>query len=239
MKKTEGVFIVCKTNSLIEANYQLNLVEQRILLACIAKIDSRKPLPAEITFTAHEYAAIYKTPLNYAYEALKNGTEQLHTRTLEPRREDGTRGSAIHWLRSPVVRHEWEGAVTLQFSKEVKPHLTMLSRCFTEYELEKIAHLQSTHSLRLYELLISWRRKGLMAVTIEDFRLRLGLEGRYQKFKHLKNDVINPAIEELRRKAGLEIEWEVKKRGRTVVSLAFQFHEKALKSSKLLRFPGN
>ncbi|MCU7848936.1 MAG: replication initiation protein [Candidatus Thiodiazotropha sp. (ex Lucinoma kastoroae)] len=39
----ENTLTVCKSNMMVQANYKLTLVESRILLACIAKIDSRKP----------------------------------------------------------------------------------------------------------------------------------------------------------------------------------------------------
>ncbi|MCU7848937.1 MAG: replication initiation protein [Candidatus Thiodiazotropha sp. (ex Lucinoma kastoroae)] len=199
--------------------------------------ESRKPLPGAITLTANEYAQIYNASLKRACIALKDGTERLHKCTLKLIGEDGQRGRSIRWLQAPAVYADWEGAVTLRFSEVVKPHISLINHCFTAYELEKVANLQSTYSLRFYELLTSWRSTGRLLIRLEDFRCRLGLEGPYSRFDNLKNRVIDPAVKELAQKSGLEIEWEVKRRGCTAVSLAFRFREKALKGSKLLRFP--
>ncbi|MCG8030446.1 MAG: replication initiation protein, partial [Candidatus Thiodiazotropha taylori] len=131
------------------------------------------------------------------------------------------------------------GALYLCFSDEVKTHLTGLSRCFTEYELQKIAPLSSCYSIRLYELFCQWRSTGKLVVTLEDFRGRLGLEGEYVRFKHLKYRVIDAAVIELCEKSGLRITWEAKRRSNKVVGLVFNFKEKSLKGSKLARFPSN
>ncbi|MCG8029623.1 MAG: replication initiation protein [Candidatus Thiodiazotropha taylori] len=52
---------ISKSNALIEASYKLKTNEQRLVLACIAKIDSRHALPASgIKITAQEFADCYK-----------------------------------------------------------------------------------------------------------------------------------------------------------------------------------
>ncbi|MCU7860045.1 MAG: replication initiation protein, partial [Candidatus Thiodiazotropha sp. (ex Lucinoma kastoroae)] len=45
---------VYKANTVIQANYQLTLVEQRVLLACIAKINPREPVPSVVRLSAQE-----------------------------------------------------------------------------------------------------------------------------------------------------------------------------------------
>ncbi|MEW8007254.1 MAG: replication initiation protein [Candidatus Thiodiazotropha endolucinida] len=226
---------VCKANIMIEAHYKLNLVEHRIILGCIAKLDSRKPIPGKIHFTAREYANSFNTSLNQAYGALVSGTKILHKRTLAVRTVQGER-RRIRWLQGEVAHHSGEAEIVLRFSEVVKTYLTLLNRCFTEYELEKVADLSSTYSIRLYEQLVQWRSTGTMIVTLDDFKGRMGLENQYSNFRGLKQFVINRAVEELCGKSGMSIQWEVKRKGVKAVGLVFNFKEKSLKSSKLLRF---
>ncbi|MES9853482.1 MAG: replication initiation protein [Candidatus Thiodiazotropha sp. L084R] len=235
--KKKGALNVCKSNMLIEANYKLNLVEHRIILACLAKLDSRKPIPESITFTAQEYVHSFNTPLKQAYLALENGSKGLHERTLGLRDKSGKTRRQIRWLQGPVTRLEYEAEIVLRFSEVVKPHLTLLHQCFTVYELEKVANLQSTYSIRLYELLIQWRSTHKLFIRVEAFKEHLGLEDQYQKFKNLKRWVIDPAVKELQEKSGLKIRWAVQRRGRKAVTLVFNFKEKSLPGSKLARFP--
>lgn len=130
---------------------------------------------------------------------------------------------------------EGEGAIVLRFSKAVKPHLSLLFNCFTAYEFGKVVSLQSTYSIRLYELCMQWRGKGKLYILVEDFRKRLGLEGKYLEFSELKKRVIVPAVEELQAKSGLTIDWKVERRGCKAVRLVIRFKERAI--SNLIRFP--
>ncbi|MCU7890640.1 MAG: replication initiation protein [Candidatus Thiodiazotropha sp. (ex Ustalcina ferruginea)] len=225
----EGTKNVCKSNMLIDANYKLNLVEHRILLACIAELNPRDPVPDAIELRAEDYARIFKTPLKRAYEALQHGSEHLHERTLE------VEGQVMHWVAGPVEYLKGEGTIVLRFSKVLKPHLTELRRCFTAYELEKVSSLQKTYSIRLYEQLMQWRSTGELFIGVDDFKKRLGMENEYSQFKNVKRWVIDPAVEELGAKSGLKIKWDVKRRGHKARLLVFAFKEKSI--SNLLRFP--
>ncbi|MEW8445138.1 MAG: replication initiation protein [Candidatus Thiodiazotropha sp.] len=237
-----GPHKVCKSNMLIEAHYKLTFVELRVVLLGVAKLNPREPVPDEIEITAAEYAEAYDTPRNDVYKAFDHAATRLPGRTLEVFDKAGT-GKCISWLKPNTTAAELcpkgDGAFYLSFSDEVKVYLSGLSRCFTVYELEKIAPLNSYYSMRLYEQFCQWRSTGKLVVTLEDFRGRLGLEGEYVRFKHLKYRVIDPAIKELSKKSGLRISWEVKRRNNKVVGLTFNFEEKSLKGSKLARFPYN
>ncbi|MBT3093098.1 MAG: replication initiation protein [Candidatus Thiodiazotropha sp. (ex Lucina pensylvanica)] len=224
---------------LIEAHYKLTLVELRVVLLGVAQLNPREPVPDEIELTAAEYAEAYETPRNDVYKAFDHAATRLPDRTLKVFDKAGT-GKRISWLKPNTTDAELypkgSGAFNLCFSDEVKAYLSGLSRCFTVYELEKIAPLNSYYSMRLYEQFCQWRSTGKLVVTLEDFKGRLGLDGKHEQFKYLKRDVINLAIEELSEKSGLRITWEVKRRNNKVDCLTFNFEEKSLKGSKLVRF---
>ncbi|MCW4226650.1 MAG: replication initiation protein [Candidatus Thiodiazotropha endolucinida] len=234
-----GPHKVCKSNMLIEAHYKLTFVELRVVLLGVAQLNPREPVPDEIEITAAEYAEAYDTPRNDVYKAFDHAATRLPDRTLKVFDKAGT-GKRISWLKLNTTDAEicpkGYGAFYLCFSDEVKAYLAGLSRCFTVYELEKIAPLKSYYSMRLYEQLCQWRSTGKLVVSLKDFRGRLGLEGKYPKFYSLKDDVIDPAIKELSEKSGLRISWEAKRRNNKVVGLTFNFKEKSLKGSKLARF---
>ncbi|MCG8079140.1 MAG: replication initiation protein [Candidatus Thiodiazotropha taylori] len=234
---------VCKSNMLNNAHYdKITLVEQRVLLLGIAQLNPFEPVPDEIEITAAAYAEAYGTPRNDVYKAFDHAATRLPDRTLEVF-DDVYGPERIHWLKPNTTAAELcpkgDGAFYLCFSDEVKVYLAGLSRCFTEYELEKIAPLSSCYSIRLYELFCQWRSTGKLVITLEDFRGRLGLEDKYSEFFNLKQRVIDAAVKELCEKSGLRITWEVKRRSNKVVGLVFNFKEKSLKGSKLARFPNS
>ncbi|MCU7876209.1 MAG: replication initiation protein [Candidatus Thiodiazotropha sp. (ex Lucinoma borealis)] len=228
---------------IIRANYRLTLVEQRILLACIAKINPFEPVPEVITLTADEYADIYSMKVNAVYQAFKNASVVLPDRVLRIVDEHGEQ-EVIPWLKytseagiepEEAVYPHWEGRIYLRFSEAVKPFLSGMSKNFTQYELEKVAGLKSTHSIRLYELLISWRKTKTLYISLEDFKARLGIEGQYPRLDHLKDDVIVPAVKELGKESALSVKWTAKRRGRTVVGFEFKFRERSRRGSNVRR----
>ncbi|MCG8119251.1 MAG: replication initiation protein [Candidatus Thiodiazotropha endolucinida] len=231
---------VCKSNMLNNAHYdKITLVEQRVLLLGIAQLNPFEPVPDEIEITAEGYANTYHVTVDRAYQSFAETADRLPGRTL--RVFDGQEGGrVISWLKPNTTAAELcpkgDGAFYLCFSDEVKTHLRGLSRCFTEYELQKIAPLSSCYSIRLYELFCQWRSTGKLVITLEDFRGRLGLEDKYSEFFNLKRWAIDAAVKELCEKSGLKISWEVKRRSNKVVGLIFDFKEKSLGNSKLVRF---
>jgi plasmid replication initiation protein len=217
---------VYKSNTLVEAAYKLSLGEQRILLACIAKIDSRKPLPPEIKISAVEYADTYDLPVSQAYEALREASERMFERKIRLANKQQREERDIRWLQERAVYHTGQGAISLVFSDRVKRHISLLSGEFTRYQLERVSGLQSFFSVRLYEMLMRWRDTGTLIISLDDFKRRLGIEDKYPRFPDLKRRVIAPAVKELGQKSGLEIEWDIERERRAVKGLIFRFRER-------------
>ncbi|MCU7948377.1 MAG: replication initiation protein [Candidatus Thiodiazotropha sp. (ex Cardiolucina cf. quadrata)] len=224
---------VYKSNMLIEAYYKLTLVEQKVIDLVIARLSPYEEVPEVITLTAVVYSETYETTLKRAYQVLKDASEHLHERMLE------INGQVIPWLKEPA--RYLDGEIEIRFSEAIKPHLSHFTCRFTQYELQRVAPLQSTHSIRLYELCRQWggsTGRGKRYIPVDKFKKCLGLEGRYKEFFSLKADVIEPAIEELEAKSGLVFrEWKVIRKHRKAVSLSFKYKEKRLPGSNLVRFP--
>ncbi len=53
---------VTKSNYLIDASYQLNVQAQKLVLACLSKIDPRGSVPPQITMTASEFGELMDIP---------------------------------------------------------------------------------------------------------------------------------------------------------------------------------
>ncbi|MGG6549489.1 UNVERIFIED_CONTAM: replication initiation protein, partial [Prevotella sp. 15_C9] len=59
------------------------------------------------------------------------------------------------------------------------PYLTELTKQFTKYALADVAKMDSTHAIRLYELLMQWDSIGQREIEIDQLRKWFQLEGRY------------------------------------------------------------
>ncbi len=91
------------------------------------------------------------------------------------------------------------------------------------YNLRQVSSLRSVYSIRLYEMLCQYRSVGTLVIGVDEFRERLDLGDKYQRFTHLKSRVIVPAVEELRAKSNLDVTWRQEKLGRKVEKVVFDF----------------
>ncbi|WP_257282319.1 replication initiation protein [Endozoicomonas sp. ISHI1] len=214
--------LIVKHNDLIEAGYKLTLEEQRLVLACISKIDSRPgaEVPDAITITASEYAGLFGVRMKHAYSQLKEATNNLYEQDILIKGEQKTR--RMRWVSS-VLYNDGEGSVTLDFSQRIKPYLSQLNGMFTRYQLVSVAQLKSPYSIRLYELLSQWRDKGKREIRVSELRSLLELEDRYEKFYELKRWVIQPAVNELNRQTDFDVTFETQREGRFIKRLLFSF----------------
>ena len=215
---------VTKSNALIEASYKLTLNEQRIILATIAQLDPRRPLPKENHFeiTAEDFSKFFGVDEKNAYKELEEAASSLLKRVVKT--SDGRLREHLSWLL--FVRYwDGEGRVTLGFSPLVVPYLTMLHKRFTSYNLKKVSGLKSTYSIRLFEMLMQFRKTKRLVIEVNDFKSRLELKNKYERFFDLRKRVIEPAALELKLKSGINISWKVLKDKRKVKKIEFIFDE--------------
>jgi plasmid replication initiation protein len=217
---------ITKHNSLIEASYKLTLNEQRLISACISKLDPRKPIPKNHVFeiTAKEFSESYGINIKKAYKELEEASKDLYEQDI--RTYDGKYRERFRWVYG-VRYHDGEGKVTLGFSPWVIPYLTMLHERFTSYQLKQIAGLKSVYSIRLFEFLVQFKSTGKFLIDLDKFRERLGLTTEYKRFFDLKKVVIERAITELNKKSNLSINWKAIKgsSGKGIKQLEFIFRE--------------
>jgi plasmid replication initiation protein len=159
--------VVAKANALVQASYKLSLNEQRLVLACVAQLDSRKPLPKDNLFTllATDFAETYGIPVAQAYEALQEASKSLYERDIKV--FDGKAKERFRWVYH-VKYYQGESKVCLGFSQTIMPYLSLLNQQFTSYHMASVAKLRSAHSIRLYEFLMQYRSKGKLVIGLND-----------------------------------------------------------------------
>lgn len=211
---------VTKSNELIQAGYALTLNEQRLVLFCIAQIDSRKPMRRVRDIRASEFADAYGIDTRHAYEALEEATDKLWNREVKTRFDDG-RIEKIRWV-SMATYHKGTGRVTVNFSPEIVPLLTLLTKRFTTYELRYISKLSSSYSIRFYEYLKQYASlKKAITVDLLELREMLQLNGAYTRFSNLKARVIQPSVDQVNLHTDLAVTWVPVREKRAVVALKF------------------
>jgi plasmid replication initiation protein len=216
---------ITKSNALIDASYKLNVQAQKLVLACLAKVDPRPGavVPKKITLTAIEYGELMGVHHN-ARRDLYKAADSLFKSSILLR--EGDLEIEIYWVQKKSIKIKGESAVTLYWSEDVLKYITQLKSRFTSYKLRNIAKLQSSHSIRLYELLMKFKSTGERVIFVDDFKDALGISGKYAQFKILKRDVITPSVSELNQRSDLQITFTTIKNGRSVGALGFEFKQK-------------
>lgn len=231
--KPQNSNLVVKDNALINASYNLDLVEQRMILLAIVEarkngqgINANEPL----TIHAGSYAQQFGVHRNTSYQALKDACRQLFKRefSYQEIRPKGVAHILSRWV-SQVAYLEEDACVQLIFAPAVVPMITALEEQFTSYELEQVSGLNSAYAVRLYELLIAWRKTGKTPVfSIEEFRHKLGVEPHeYLRMDHLKSRVLDASIAQINSQTDIAATYEQHKRGRTISGFSFSFAQKA------------
>lgn len=210
---------VTKSNNLIDASYKLNVQAQKLVLACLSKIDPRSAVPKEITITATEFSELMGIP--NARRDLYKAADTLFDAVIIITNEHEI--SRLRWVQKDVKKHRGEGSVTIYWTNEVLMYISQLKQRFTSYKLRNIANLQSAHSIRIYELLMKFNSTGDRVIFLNDFKSALGISDKYSLFKDLNKWVIKPSIYELNNRSDLTVKYETIKKGRSVTALSFQF----------------
>ena len=225
--------LVVKDNALMNASYNLNLVEQRlILLAIIEARESGKGINANNPLVVHAetYINQFGVAKHTAYQALKDACKDLFARQFSYQEKRG-RGGIINitsrWV-SQIGYIDNMATVELIFSPAVVPLITQLEEQFTKYDIEQISGLSSAYAVRLYELLICWRSTGKTPVIeISEFRNRLGvLDTEYQRMERLKTSVLELSIKQVNEHTDITVTYEQRKAGREIIGFTFSFTQK-------------
>ena len=223
--------IVYKSNKVIEAGYKLSLNEQRLILSCIAKVSSSKPLLATQRFevTAKEFAAKFEISEDKAYQTLKEISAQLFERYVIIDNPDPTdpllKYTKTRWI-SAINYYPDMGKVSLLFAPLMLPYLSELTGNFTFYHLNNIGKMSCTYAIRLYELLMQWKTTGKREIEINWLKEQFELDESYDRMFDLKKRVIEPAVSDINEFSDYQVKWTQRKTGRRVTHLTFTFAEK-------------
>ena len=224
--------LIVKDNALMNASYNLDLVEQRlILLAIIEARESGKGINANdpLTVRAESYINQFGVAKHTAYQALKDACKDLFARqfSYQESRRKGTITITSRWV-SQVGYMNNEATVELVFAPAVVPLITRLEEQFTKYDIEQISGLSSAYAVRLYELLICWRSTGQTPVIeLTEFRKRIGvLDTEYKLMAQLKERVLKLAIQQINEHTDITVKHEQHKAGRTITGFSFTFTQK-------------
>lgn len=226
--------LIVKDNKLIEANYSLSTLQQKVILQAISRI--------EPTDTKHIYRF---SIMDFAESVDLKGSKTIYNqmvticdqltdlRKFYIEKEDG--GIAyINWVASAEYIPK-EAVVEVEFSQKLMPYLIELKEQFTTYYLANIMTLKSSYSIRLFELLKQYEKLGKRKIELEELRRLVGtteieqngeiIKEDYPLYANFKSRVILSAQKELKQKTDIYFNFKEIKQGRKVVAIEFEILE--------------
>ena len=237
--------LVVKDNALINASYNLELTEQRlVMLAIINARELGQGITADSKLEIHasDYAKLFNVSPDASYKALKDAVNNLFNRQFSYTAEYKKTGKV------GIVRSRWVSRIfyvddlallEITFAPDVVPLITRLEEHCTKYEAKQVAHLTSKYATRLYELLIAWREVGKTPVfELQQLRKNLGVEDdEYQRMHHFKSRVLETAITQINEHTDIKATYEQHKKGRTITGFSFKFKQKVQPKIETKRDP--
>ena len=222
--------LVVKDNSLINAGYTLDLIEQRLILLAVSfskkegvTITSNKELMIDADF----YSKTFNVEKSAAYRALKSASETLFNRYFIYEQKNKLGIIQTHKSRwvSEVIYQDQTGVIKLMFAPSVIPLISELEKCFTSYYLSDVSKVTSVYGIRLYELLMGW--KSILKTpfySLEDLKFHLGIkEGQYKVLADFKKRVLDIALSQINEHTNIDSRYIQHKKGRVVTGFSFEF----------------
>lgn len=225
--------IVSKSNTLIEANSRLNLVEQKMLLCLASNIEPNDRDFKTYTFPIKQFHDLLGLNGSTKYTELSKITKELLSKVIEIRA--GEELIQVSWLSSAIYNKN-KGTIDMRFDPLLKPFLLELSSKFTSYRLANVVKLKSTYAIRIYELLKQYEDLRERTISLENLRYYLDAMDVYPNYANFKQRVLKPSQKELNQKTDISFEFEEIKLGRKVQKIRFIIRAQKKKDSDLVHF---
>ncbi len=226
IRKNQSVKLVRKSNNLVEGKYRFDIWEMRVFTKMLTMI-----LPSDEDFK--EYRIYLKEVIDdfnlaadkQSYKLLKDGAIKLMKKEIKIIRDtdEGEKEFLTHIaVGLDSFTSKTQGSyVDISFHPKMKPFLLQLQTQFLMYDVRNILQLQSSYSVRIYELLKQYEKIGKRTFSIDDLKETLAVMDKYPLYANFKQRIIMKAQEDLQTYTDIRFTFEEVKKGRSIHSIVF------------------
>ncbi len=251
-EKTKDISI-SKSNTLIEAGFDLTLAEHDLMTLAINKLHKQATGNHEVFITAQEFAVANKISDSHAYQQLKATADKLMERHLkfplyiDLDKKQNKEPNAVcvvppkhgryetvptkhNWLQS-VGYMESNGFIYLLFTDPIRFLIDKTGDAYTTYNFTNTIEMTTFGGKRLYEMVCKWKDLGKTKLMyIDEWKEFFGVVDKYPRTAEFKRWVLLPAIAEVNSQGDFRISLKQEKVGRSITH--FQILIKKLKTEK-------
>ena len=153
---SSDVALFRQSNRITTASQRLDLVERRIIMSAISKIDRHEaPTDQRVYYVDASDLSQLGGDSKNAYRDMKSAADTLFNRFILLQEGD-KKIAKIRWIQR-VEYDEGNGRVGLRFSHDVVPFLTNLRSEYTQFELLDIQGMRSEYAIRIYTMLMQYK----------------------------------------------------------------------------------
>ncbi len=229
--------LVVQANELIRSKQEdMTLMELKLLKLAISQVAYYDTDFKTYTCKVTELAKLFGVSSQLIYKEVTNTIDRLMRKviTIKDKKLD-TMGKypwrKFHWIETAYYD---SGVITLRLSDEIKPYIIGLNELFTSYDYCNVLALNTTYSIRLYELLMSFynmrlvndndgtKKQRQLYFDIAYLRSYFNCEKKYSNTGDFVRRVIAPAVEDINTNSSITATYEIIKEGKQIATIIFK-----------------
>lgn len=218
MAKKAGSKKIVKHNDLISVKMDLSLMQTRVFLATLAKINREDMDFKTYAIVVNDLLKECGVSSNNWNSTLKSEMEALSKISIKIPKENKN-DFLFTSLFSSIEYISGQGILELSFDPKLKPYLLQVKGNFTTYALKYAIQMKSPYSIRMYELLKQYSTFGRRKFTLDFLREIFSLEDKYPDFYDFKKRVLEKARKDCEKYSDLTFTYTVIKEGRIPVGI--------------------
>lgn len=204
--------LVYQHNVITSGRYDYSAVMLDILFMVLSSLEVGK-----LEYNIHVQDIETITGRKWNLKQLREATESIGSRMFEIETKESL--DQI-WLFSRVKYLYGTGSFTIKLNEDATPYFFELKNNFTAMQLKSVLNCSSKYAKRLYGIACQWRSVGSKRFEIVELKKMLGLidkkgNEQFERISQFKAYVLDIAKKQINENSDIEIDFELKKLGRT------------------------
>ncbi|MBT0552612.1 replication initiation protein [Riemerella anatipestifer] len=204
--------LIYQHNVITSGRYDYSACMLDILFMVLSGLEKDK-----LEYNIHVQDIEIITGRKWNLKQLRESTENIGSRMFEIETPESFEQL---WLFSRVKYLKGTGSFTVKLNDEAMPYFFDLKNNFTSMQLKSVLNCSSKYAKRLYAIACQWRSVGIKRFEIEELKKMLGLidkkgNEQFERISDFKKFVLDVAREQISENTDIELDFELKKRGRS------------------------
>lgn len=215
-KKPSNNVIIRQANVLTSAAYSLTKTEKRIVYLALDSITKNNPKPNKfgqypVDIVHSVFSDTFNSSASNTSRDIANAAKTLNTKEVifylpEEDTEEEKALDGISWTTKRAHRPK-KGMTTIHFNSELISIIMAVKDNFTRLLMEDIIKLDNAGSLRLYDSLMQWKKRGEVTFQLAWMINRYELSPKYlDRLSDFRRRFLLPAIKEINEKTSINVQ---------------------------------